>query len=157
MESIQQAPTGASAWHESADTSGHALVINFRLPPDDVAPARVPVVERPPRMAGRWPRSYQRPDELILDDLVHALACSYDINATEVELSCTEGVVTASGTVATRAESLLLEALAVATVGLADYVSEVVVSKVRPHEKPPPDESGGSQSKVKPGGGKRGR
>ena len=106
MDGIQQVATGASPWHESAETSGRVLVINFRLPPDDVAPARVPVVERPPRMAGRWPRSYQRPNELILDDLVHALACSYEINATAVELSCAEGVITASGTVATRAESL---------------------------------------------------
>lgn len=156
MENIEHIATGTSAWHESAEESGHVDVITFTLPLDGAPPAPVPVADRPARMAGRWPRSYKRPDELILDDLVGALARSQDINAREVELSCADGVITASGTVATRAESLLLEALAASTVGLADYVSQVTVSKAPPKE-PAPEEGTADQSKRKPTGAKGGR
>lgn len=155
-----QLTTGSPAWREEADPSGRVIVIDFKLPPD---PVTHPVpVDRPPKLAGRRPRTYKRPDDLILDDLVGALAASYDIDATEVDLTCADGVITASGRVATRAEARLLEALAVSTVGLTDYISTVEVSKgVSPPEPAEPTEAAEATStsarKAKTPSGKRGR
>jgi BON domain-containing protein len=154
MDGIEHIAGRAPAYRESAEAAGRVIVINFTLPPADAAPA--PVALAPPaRMAGSWPRTYQRPDELILDDLVSRLAASSAINAADVQLSCADGVVTASGTVSTRAEHQLLEALAVSTVGLADYVCTVAVSKARPHPQPAPDDEGGGGQDKKPGDAKR--
>lgn len=158
MDEIRPNIKGVSEGRTPCDTSEHVLRVDFKLPPEEVGPlpTRVqvadvrrfgrPVVERL-RMAGRSPRSYKRPDALILDDLVKALASSYDIDGTELELSCVDGVITASGLLATRAERLQFEALAASTVGVVDYVDHIVVSKgIRPHDEGPAHEDATSKS-----------
>jgi len=104
----------------------HTLHIDFRLPPDE---DNLPRLDYPGGLVGRWPQSYQRPDELVLDDLIKGLAASNEIDATAIEISCERGVIKASRSVETRAEQLVLEALSVSTIGAVDYDADVVVSK----------------------------
>jgi len=124
--------------HRARCTAADGLRFAAALPTGTHAPHRfsaaarrghLPRLDYPGGLVGRWPQSYQRPDELVLDDLIKGLAASNEIDATAIEISCERGVIKASRSVETRAEQLVLEALSVSTIGAVDYDADVVVSK----------------------------
>ena len=70
--------------------------------------------------AGVGPRNYRRPDDRILDDVNDRLTVDPWLDAEGIETSVANGVVTLSGTVASRADKRLAEDLADDAPGVVD-------------------------------------
>ncbi|NIX76286.1 BON domain-containing protein [Microvirga terricola] len=87
---------------------------------------------------GRGPKGYQRPDARILEDVNDHLTDDPYIDATDIEVSATEGEVTLSGTVASRFEKRHAEDLADSVSGIKHVQNNL---RVRPYA-----ETGGSSS-----------
>jgi hypothetical protein len=76
---------------------------------------------------GRGPKNYRRSDERIVEDLVQRLTDDHDIDATDVEVSCSEGTITLGGYVATRREKRIAEQLAEGCRGVTDVFNNLRV------------------------------
>ena len=74
---------------------------------------------------GRGPRGYQRPDPSIHDEVCDRLTRAGDLDASDVEVSVSEGLVTLGGTVGDRREKWLAEDLALAVSGVRDVVNDL--------------------------------
>ncbi|HEU5432762.1 MAG TPA: BON domain-containing protein [Thermomicrobiales bacterium] len=76
--------------------------------------------EQTPNYAGVGPRAYRRAAELILDDLNDRLTVDPWLDAENIETSVDNGVVTLTGSVASRADKRLAEDLADDVPGVID-------------------------------------
>jgi hypothetical protein len=97
-------------------------------PPDRESSARGPFV-------GLGPRGYRRSDERIYEDVCERLTRHGDIDASDTEVVVSEGEVTLSGTVATRAQKRLAEDIADAVIGVVEVHNRLRLR--RPPADPP--------------------
>jgi osmotically-inducible protein OsmY len=76
-------------------------------------------MRRSQRERGRLPRSYQRPDERILDDLCERIARS-GADAQEVEIEVSDAVVTLSGSVPSKLDRRIIQNIADDVLGVEE-------------------------------------
>jgi osmotically-inducible protein OsmY len=81
----------------------------------------------PATYAGRGPKNYRRSDERITEDLVQRLTDDHDVDATDIEVSVSEGTVTLGGYVATRREKRIAEQIAEGCRGVKDVFNNLRV------------------------------
>jgi hypothetical protein len=86
-------------------------------------------VEGPHR--GRGPRNYRRPDERILEDVVERLTHHPWIDATDIQVSCTNGEVTLTGTVQNREMKWMAEDEAYCVWGVTDVQNQLRIRSSR--------------------------
>jgi len=80
------------------------------------------------RHAGKGPRTYQRSDERIRDEVCERLACSGDVDATDVDIQVHAGEVTLVGRVDSRFEKRMAEDLAESVWGITQVHNQLRVS-----------------------------
>lgn len=78
---------------------------------------------------GKGPRGWKRPDERIREDVNEVLFKSYDVDASDIEVSVAEGVVTLTGTVNTRKEKREAEFCSEAVSGVTDVRNEITIRR----------------------------
>src|SRR5262245_35903653 len=79
---------------------------------------------------GIGPRGYQRPDDRIREEVNDRLTNDPYIDATEIEVSVDEGVVTLNGTVENRAEKRLVEDCVDAVPGVRDVTNNLRIREM---------------------------
>ena len=79
------------------------------------------------RFFGRGPKGYRRSDERIREEICDRLMTHPDIDASDIELSVSNGVVTMSGMVEDRHEKRLAEYLAEDAIGVNDVENRLKV------------------------------
>lgn len=77
------------------------------------------------RNKGHDPRGYCRSDARITEDINDQLMIANDVDATDIDVKAKDGIVTLSGTVETRAEKRIAEAIADSTPGVLDVTSHL--------------------------------
>jgi len=79
------------------------------------------------RFGGRGPKGYRRSDERIREEISDRLMVHPDIDASDIEISVTNGVVMLSGTVEDRHEKRLAEYIAEDSAGVDDVDNRLKV------------------------------
>jgi hyperosmotically inducible periplasmic protein len=82
-----------------------------------------------PSYRGRGPKNYRRSDEAIREDVCERLTMDHDIDATEVEVTVEEAVVTLSGSVSDRQAKRLAEDIAELVRGVRDVQNQLRVAR----------------------------
>jgi osmotically-inducible protein OsmY len=82
------------------------------------------------RFRGIGPRGYQRPDERIHEEVNDRLTNDPYIDATEIDVSVAEGVVTLNGTIENRAEKRLVEDCVDAVPGVRDVANNLRIREM---------------------------
>jgi osmotically-inducible protein OsmY len=77
--------------------------------------------------AGRGPRGYRRSDERIREDVNERLTNDWRVDASDIEVSVDDGVVTLAGRVASRAEKRRAEDVAESAPGVTDVSNQLRV------------------------------
>jgi hypothetical protein len=83
--------------------------------------------ERRGRFFGRGPKGYRRSDERIKEDISDRLMTHPDIDASDIDVAVTNGVVTLTGTTEDRHEKRLAEYIAEDVVGIDDVENRLKV------------------------------
>jgi hypothetical protein len=78
---------------------------------------------------GRGPKGYQRSDEKIAEEVNERLERHGEVDASEIEVSCAEGVVTLKGKVGDRHSKRLAEDCAESVYSVKDVMNEIRVDK----------------------------
>lgn len=78
--------------------------------------------------AGKGPKGYKKTDERIYEEVCELLMGNPMVDARDIEVSVKEGVVTLSGTVASRQSKRLSEDLAMAIPGVDDVQNRLTLS-----------------------------
>ena len=81
---------------------------------------------------GKGPKGYRRSDERIQDDVSDALYRCYEVDATEIEVAVTEGVVTLRGQVDSRISKKAAEMTIENLPGVRDVKNELVITRREP-------------------------
>lgn len=76
---------------------------------------------------GLGPKNYKRSDDRIRDDVCEALTYDHDVDASHIEVSVKDAVVTLSGTVTQRSAKRLAEDLAENVRGVSDVRNELQI------------------------------
>ena len=84
-----------------------------------------PEPEEPGSFAGLGPRGWRRPDERIAEEIVQRLTDADWLDASDVEVEVSDGVVTLAGEVETREERRAAEEIAAEVSGVVDVVDEL--------------------------------
>jgi hypothetical protein len=84
--------------------------------------------------SGRGPRSYQRADERILDDINERLTVNPDIDASNVDVASESGTVILRGTVDCRHSKRLAEDIAEGVYGVKEVHNELHIVRRNPGE-----------------------
>jgi len=79
------------------------------------------------RFFGRGPKGYRRSDERIRDEISDRLMAHPDVDASDMEISVANGIVTLAGTVEDRHEKRIAEYIAEDTLGVDDVNNELKV------------------------------
>src|SRR5207244_7295019 len=79
------------------------------------------------RFFGRGPKGYRRSDERIREDVSDRLLTHPDIDASEIEVTVKNGIITLSGTVEDRHEKRLADYIAEDAVGVDDVDNRLKV------------------------------
>jgi BON domain len=82
-----------------------------------------------PSHRGRGPKNYQRSDERIREEVCERLTMDHDIDATDIDVSVSEGIVTLSGNVNERHAKRLAEDLCEAIPGVKDVQNQLRVTR----------------------------
>lgn len=77
--------------------------------------------------AGRGPKGYKRSDERIREDVSEVLTRNEDVDATEIEVTVNDGIVTLAGTVDDRHAKRIAEDLAQDVSGVRDVQNQIRV------------------------------
>jgi hypothetical protein len=85
---------------------------------------------------GRGPKGYRRSDELIKEDVSETLYRSSEVDATNVEVFVTNGIVTLKGSVETREQKKMAELTIEKLAGVDDIYNELIVSQETVKPKP---------------------
>ena len=85
--------------------------------------------EERPSYRGRGPKNYQRSDERIHEEVCERLAMDHDVDATDIEVTVSAGVVTLSGTVHERLAKRLAEDIADSVSGVQDVQNNLRVAR----------------------------
>ncbi|AZZ36638.1 hypothetical protein CIK05_07490 [Bdellovibrio sp. qaytius] len=96
--------------------------------------------------AGKGPKGYQRSEERIREDVCEALAAHTHIDASEIEVEVSDGMVTLSGTVESRQTKRLAEQAVERVRGVKDIHNQLQISSSQEIER---DSSGFAASKAK--------
>ena len=80
--------------------------------------------------SGKGPKNYRRSDERIHEDVSEALTQDHDIDASEIEVSVAEGIVTLSGTVTERRMKRAAEDCAEKVTGVKDIKNNITIASV---------------------------
>jgi osmotically-inducible protein OsmY len=83
---------------------------------------------------GKGPKGYQRSDERIWEDVGDILERHPDIDASDIELQVSEGVVTLTGTVENRRVKRMVEDAIDAVPGVKDVSNQLRISEGRLNE-----------------------
>ena len=83
--------------------------------------------ERRGRFFGRGPKGYRRSDERIKEDISDRLMTHPDIDASDIDIAVSNGVVTLTGTTEDRHEKRLAEYIAEDVVGIDDVENRLKV------------------------------
>lgn len=83
---------------------------------------------------GMGPAGYQRSDSRIHEDVSDALTMSDDVDATGLTVSVTSGIVTLSGSVPSRSQKRLAEAIADSVSGVRDVRNDLHIEAVPPQQ-----------------------
>lgn len=78
---------------------------------------------------GRGPKNYRRSDEAIREDVCERLTMDHDVDASDIEVQVSDGVVTLEGTVARRHEKRLAEDVADLVRGVRDVENRLRVQR----------------------------
>jgi hypothetical protein len=116
--------------------------------------------ERRGQHAGRGPKGYKRSDERIREDVNERLTDHPELDASEIEVSVEDGIVTLSGTVDDRRDKRLAEDIAESVSGVQDVTNNIRVSQNAQQGQGRPGQQGqGQQSQGQQGqqGGQQGR
>ena len=125
---------GLSSWGFSGSRRGRSLGEGDR----DVGPRFGPFYYPVGPYSGIGPRSYQRTDERIVDEINDRLTVHGDINASEVEVTADQGEVILRGTVENRRCKRLAEEIADSVAGVRDVRNELVIGTLSGLAKPLP-------------------
>jgi hypothetical protein len=82
-----------------------------------------------PSHRGRGPKNYQRPDERIREDVCERLTLDHDVDASDIEVSVSDAVVTLSGTVSQRRAKRIAEDLWELVRGVKDVQNNLRVNR----------------------------
>jgi hypothetical protein len=82
-----------------------------------------------PSFRGRGPKNYQRSDERIHEDVCERLAMDHDVDASEIEVTVKDAVVTLEGTVNERNAKRIAEDIAESVRGVKDVQNSLRVSR----------------------------
>jgi hypothetical protein len=117
-------------YSQAAAPSGHGR-FDFR-PADRYDEELTEFAERHPaeRHAGRGPRGYRRSDQRILEDVCDALTDAGDVDASQIDVNVTEGIVTLSGQVDHRRTKRRAEDIAARISGVNDVQNELRTNTV---------------------------
>jgi hypothetical protein len=94
----------------------------------------IPLEPDTPSYAGVGPRGYRRPDARIEEEVVQRLAEAEWVDATDVEVEVSDGVITLAGQVETRVERRAAVEIAAEVAGAVDVVNEL---RARQGRRPP--------------------
>lgn len=83
------------------------------------------------QFSGRGPKGYRRSDERIKEEVCEALTSDHDVDASEIEVSVSEGLVTLKGTVEDRQTKRMAEECAERVSGVIDVQNELRVQSSR--------------------------
>lgn len=86
-------------------------------------------LNRPGPFTGYGPRGYRRPDESIHDDVCDRLTQHAEIDASDIEVTVSEGEVTLTGTVEDRRIKRLVEANVEMIPGVVDVHNELILRR----------------------------
>ena len=78
---------------------------------------------------GRGPKNYQRSDERIREDVCERLAMDHDVDASEIEVNVSDGIVTLSGSVNERQAKRLAEDICESVRGVKDVQNNLRVTR----------------------------
>jgi osmotically-inducible protein OsmY/flavin-binding protein dodecin len=84
------------------------------------------------RRTGQGPRGYRRSDERIREDVCDRLGQDWDVDASEVEVTVSNGEVTLAGTISDRAQKFRVEHLADAISGVTEVHNQLRVKRELP-------------------------
>ncbi len=82
--------------------------------------------------AGRGPRGYRRSDERIREDVNERLTDDWRVDASDIEVSVDNGLVTLAGSVGSRAEKRRAEDVAESVSGVMDVSNQLRVGSSVP-------------------------
>lgn len=83
------------------------------------------------RFAGKGPKGYQRADARITEDVCDRLSDSWDVDASEIEVTVSNGEVTLSGTVQDREQKRRAEDLVEALSGVREVNNQLRVTRTQ--------------------------
>jgi hypothetical protein len=114
-------------------------------------------LERREERGARWPRTYQRPGERILDDVYERIAMS-GAHVEDVEIEVSDGIVTLSGTVSTRFTKRMVEDLAEDVFGVREVHNHMQLERpaVGEGQREPAVPEGQERERAAQGDGQRG-
>jgi hypothetical protein len=96
--------------------------------------------------SGKGPKGYTRSTERIIEDVSESLERDSDVDASEIEVKCENGVVTLTGTVDSRSAKRAAEECAEATQGVRDVMNHLRVQGEDSSARSKSSESGSSSS-----------
>ncbi len=99
----------------------------FSLPPHCYPYGNIASVTRRGRFFGRGPKNYHRSDARIREEICDRLTTHPDIDASDIEVTVTSGVVTLTGTAEDRHEKRLADLIAEDAVGVDDVDNQLKV------------------------------
>ncbi len=78
---------------------------------------------------GRGPKNYQRSDERIREDVCERLTMDHDVDASDIEVTVREGIVTLDGTVRQRHAKRIAEDICESVRGVRDVQNNIRVTR----------------------------
>lgn len=82
-----------------------------------------------PSYRGRGPKNYQRSDDRIREDVCERLTMDHDVDATGIEVTVREAIVTLDGTVSERHAKRIAEDIAESVGGVRDVQNNLRVTR----------------------------
>jgi osmotically-inducible protein OsmY len=116
-------PPESAGWEDARDEE-RSLEGGYTTGPDR---AVLEAARRQPRRRSRGPRSYQRSDERIREDVCERLFGDTGADATDVVVEVAAAVVTLGGSVPEAEDKRRIETIATRTLGVADVIDRIQV------------------------------
>ena len=82
-----------------------------------------------PSYRGRGPKNYQRSDERIREDVCERLAMDHDVDASDIEVTVSEGTVVLAGSVQDRRAKRRAEDISESVHGVKDVENQIRVAR----------------------------
>lgn len=130
-------PTGESEWSRTStvpfDDEEILIERHYNLGSlEDRNNSQFSRQERGENHTGKGPKGYRRADERIHDDAADALYRCYEVDASEIEVSVKDGVVTLQGKVDSRIAKKAAEIAVESCLGVRDVLNELTIERSKP-------------------------